>query len=108
MEENGHKNGVDDTSPKVSMSMPQMNTSSPQVTANQLEPTSSMKVENPLTRVESPAAVRPPGWVDPRGSIGGDVRAAMGIGLDFLDDKEAEKKKQPPTPSTAEDFGNSS
>jgi hypothetical protein len=87
--------------------------------AAQLEPTNSMKMENPLTRVESPAAVRPPDWTDPRGSIGGDVRTAMEIMLG-MDEKDAEKaleekrkaaetnKGELQTPKLADEFGNNS
>ena len=102
------------------MSSPTVSPSSPRTMAAQLEPTDSMKMEVPLTRVESPAAVRPPDWTDPRGSIGGDVRAAMGIMMGVPDEKDAEKaeadksqeadtrKGEPQTPKLADEFGNSS
>jgi hypothetical protein len=85
--------------------------------AAQLEPKDAMKIESPLIRVESPAAVRPPDWADPRGSIGGDVRAAMGIMMG-MDEKDAEKaaeekrkeaernKGEPQMPKSADEFGN--
>jgi len=71
-----------------------------------------MKIGSPLTRVESPTAVRPPGWIDLRGSIGSDVRDAMGLGLDFKDEKESEKaeekKEEEHKTPVGDDFGNSS
>jgi hypothetical protein len=74
-----------------------------------------MKVESSVTRGESPAAVRPADWADPGASIGSDVRAAMGLGLDFADEKDTEKAQEKKkedekvqTASLVDDFGNSS
>jgi len=112
VEENGHNKDLETSSPRVSTSTPRMGTSTPKITDTQLEPTNSMKIGSSLTRLESPTAVRPPGSIDPRASISSDVRDAMGIGLDFKDEKESEKgekkKEEQEIPSSGEAFGNSS
>jgi len=112
VEENGHNKDIETSSQRVSTSTPRMDTSTPKITDRQLEPTNSMKIGSPLTRLESPTAVRPPGSIDLRGSIGSDVRDAMGIGLDFKDEKESEmaekKKEERQIPPLGNDFGNGS